>query len=208
MTNPSLMGMLSLAPRIADFAGITVFAATGAMAAARKHYDVVAACFFALITATGGGTLRDLLLGAPVFWMVDWMPTFVCIMVGILVWLMPLRFWPATAMEWFDGVGLAAYAVYGAAKALAFGMQPLQATAMGVVTATMGGVIRDVVAGEPSMLLRNELYVTAAIVAAGVFVVLRLADVPMQFAVALGFLAGFGLRGAAIRYGLRLPHHP
>src|SRR6185437_15512169 len=113
-----------MAPRIADLAGITVFAATGAMAAARKHYDIVAACFFALITATGGGTLRDLLLGAPVFWMVDWMPTMVCIVVGILVWLMPLRLWPATAMEWFDGVGLAAYAVYGAAKALAFGTEP------------------------------------------------------------------------------------
>lgn len=208
MPDPSLPVLFSLAPRIADLAGITVFAASGAMAAARKHYDIVAGCFFALITATGGGTLRDLLLGAPVFWMSDWMPTFVCLVVGILVWLMPLRFWPSAAMEWFDGVGLAAYAVYGAAKALAFGQQPLQAAAMGVVTASMGGVIRDVVAGEPSMLLRNELYVTAAIAAATVFVGLALLGVSMPIAIGAGFAVGFALRGAAIAYGLRLPRHP
>lgn len=208
MPNPSLAGLLTIAPRIADLAGITVFAATGAMAAARKHYDIVAACFFALITATGGGTLRDLLLGAPVFWMSDWMPTAVCIVVGILVWLMPLRFWPVAAMEWFDGVGLAAYAVYGAAKALAFGQGPLQAAAMGVVTASMGGIIRDIVAGEPSMLLRNELYVTAAIAAAVTFVALALFGVALPVAIGLGFAVGFALRGAAILYGLRLPRHP
>ena len=208
MPNPALVGLVSIAPRIADIAGITVFAATGAMAAARKHHDIVAACFFALITATGGGTLRDLLLGVPVFWMVDWSPTFVCIVVGIVVWLMPVRLWPSATMEWFDGVGLAAYAVYGSAKALAYGTQPLQALAMGVVTATMGGVIRDVVAGERSMLLRNELYVTAAILASAVFICLRLLHAPIEICIAAGFVAGFALRGAAICYGLKLPQHP
>jgi uncharacterized membrane protein YeiH len=205
MHSPSFNQAISLAPRIADLAGITLFAASGAIAAARKQLDVVAACFFALITATGGGTLRDLLIGVPVFWMSSPVPIIVCMVVGALIWLMPLRLWPDATMEWFDGVGLAAYAVYGAAKALAFGQQPVQAAAMGVVTACMGGIIRDMVAGVPSIMLRNELYVTAAIVAATVFVGLTLLGVQVRFAVGLSFTAGFCLRGIAIRYGLKLP---
>jgi uncharacterized membrane protein YeiH len=208
MTLPPITHAISIAPRIADLAGIALFAATGAMAAARKHHDIVAACFFALITAVGGGTLRDLLIGAPVFWMTDPLPTIVCTVVGIIVWLLPLSAWPAKAMEWLDAAGLAAYAVYGAAKALAFGQQPLQAAAMGVVTACVGGIVRDVVAGEPSIILRNELYVTAAILAAAVFVLLDQAGFAMPVCIGVGFAAGFALRGAAIRFHLRLPRHP
>jgi uncharacterized membrane protein YeiH len=207
MTLPPITHALSIAPKIADLAGIGLFAATGAMAAARKHHDIVAACFFALITAIGGGTLRDLLIGAPVFWMTDPLPTIVCTVVGIAVWLLPLDAWPAKAMEWLDAAGLAAYAVYGAAKALAFGQQPLQAAAMGVVTACVGGIVRDVVAGEPSIILRNELYVTAAIFAAAVFVMLDMTGFSMPVSIGVGFVAGFALRGAAIRFNLRLPRH-
>ena len=100
-----------------DLAGLTVFAASGALAAARKRLDFVGACFFALITATGGGTLRDVLIGAPIFWMRDATPVLLCVGVAIAAWAIPLRWWPERALEWFDAAGLAAYAVYGAGKA-------------------------------------------------------------------------------------------
>lgn len=189
-------------------AGIAVFAASGALAAARKRLDIIGACFFALVTATGGGTLRDLLIGAPVFWMADATPVLICIAIAVAAWVIPLRLWPERALEWFDAGGLAAFSVYGAAKALQFGITPLSAATMGIVTACIGGVIRDVVAGVPSILLRHELYVTAALLAAGSFVGLTLLHVPAPWPMLLGTLAGFLLRGAALCWDLSLPPHP
>lgn len=190
-----------------NIAGLSVFAVSGALTAARKRLDIIAACFFAIVAATGGGTMRDVLIGAPVFWMKDSLPLMICLLVAIAVWLVPLNWWPTRALDWFDAAGLSAYAVYGAGKALSFGISPLPAAAMGIVTACMGGVIRDVVAGVPSIMLRNELYVTAAALAAFLFVALSLAGVSTPWASLTGAVAGFALRGAAIRWSLALPRH-
>lgn len=188
-----------------DLAGMAVFAASGALAAARARLDIIAACFFAVVTATGGGTLRDLLIDAPVFWMHDPAPLLICLSVALAVWLCPRRWWPERALEWCDAIGLAAYATYGAGKALHYGIPPLPAGVMGVVTASMGGVIRDVLAGVPSILLRHELYVTTAMLAAGLFVALTLVGLPAPWPAVIGAVGGFGLRAAAIRWGLSLP---
>lgn len=203
------MTLSTIAPvlRGLDIAGLSVFAVSGALVAARKRLDIVAACFFAVVAATGGGTLRDVLIGAPIFWMRDPAPLIICLVVAITVWLVPLRWWPNHALAWFDAAGLAAYAVYGAGKALNFGIAPLPATVMGIVTACMGGVVRDVVAGVPSIMLRHEIYVTAALLAAALFVGLVSAGLPAPWASLAGAAAGFALRGAAIRRGLALPSH-
>ncbi|MBB3939840.1 putative membrane protein YeiH [Novosphingobium fluoreni] len=190
-----------------DLAGLAVFAASGALAAARKRLDFVGACFFALITATGGGTLRDLLIRAPVFWMQAPTPVLLCIGVALAAWAIPLKWWPERALDWLDGAGLAAYAVYGAGKALQYGISPVPAVAAGVITACLGGVIRDITAGVPSILLRHELYVTAALGAATLFVVLTTLGLPAPIPAMLGFLAGFALRGAAILWKITLPAH-
>jgi uncharacterized membrane protein YeiH len=190
-----------------NIAGLSVFAVSGALAAARQRLDIIAACFFAIVAATGGGTMRDVLIGAPVFWMKDSMPLIICLVVAVAVWLVPLSWWPVRALDWFDAAGLSAYAVYGAGKALSFGISTLPAAAMGIVTACMGGVIRDVVAGVPSIMLRNELYVTAAVLAAALFVGLDAAGVPALWSSLIGAAAGFALRGAAIHWGLALPRH-
>lgn len=188
-----------------DVAGLAVFAASGALAAARARQTIVTAAFFALVTGVGGGTLRDLLIGAPVFWMLGTLPVAICLAVAGLIWLSPRGWWAKGALDWFDAVGLAAYAVYGAGKALSYGIPPLPAAMMGVVTACMGGIIRDVVAGVPSIILRPELYVTAAALAAGLFVALTLAGLAAPWPMLVGALAGFGLRGLAIARGLALP---
>jgi len=190
-----------------DIAGIAVFAASGALSAARQRLDLLAALFFALITATGGGTLRDVLIGAPIFWMRDSMPVILCVLVAMATWVVPLRWWPVRVLEWFDAAGLAAYSVYGSAKAIAFGIPPVPAVAAGVITACLGGVIRDITAGVPSVLMRPELYVTAALFAAALFVVLTFLDVESTWAAAAGFGGGCLLRGAAIRWRLALPAH-
>jgi uncharacterized membrane protein YeiH len=193
--------------RVLDLAGISVFAASGALTAARQRLDIVAAWFFAIVTAIGGGTVRDLLIGAPVFWIREPSPVIVCLAIATIVWIMPRRWWPGRALEWLDAFGLAAYAVYGASKAMGFGVHAIPAAAMGVVTACVGGVIRDVTAGLPSILLRQELYVTAALVAAGLYVGLSAIDFAKPWPILASFLAGFLLRGAAIRWNLTLPPH-
>lgn len=190
-----------------NIAGISVFAASGALAAARKRLDFIAAWFFALVTATGGGTLRDLLIDAPVFWMRDPLPVILCTIVTILVWAVPLRWWPDRALEWLDAAGLAAYSVYGASKALQYGVSPIPAVAAGVTTACIGGVIRDITAGTPSVLVRNEIYVTASLLAATLYISLTAIGIATPLSATIGFVAGFILRGAAIRWRIALPLH-
>lgn len=205
MTAASALPSLGLVLISLDIAAVAVFAASGALAATRRQQTIVTASFFAAVTGTGGGTVRDLLIGAPVFWMYDPTPLLVCLLVAIAVWFTPRRLWRPRALDWFDAAGLAAYAVYGAGKALGYGIAPLPSAVMGVVTACMGGIIRDVLAGEPSILLRPEIYVTAAALAAGSFVVLVLLGVAVAPAAIIAGVAGFALRGLAIIRGLALP---
>ena len=188
-----------------DLLGIAVFAASGALAAARARQTLVTFAFFALVTGVGGGTVRDLLIGAPVFWVHDWRVPAVCLGTALMIWVLPRKLWPERAVDWFDAVGLAVYAIFGAAKALALGVPPLPAIMMGVITACVGGIIRDVLAGVPSILLRPEIYVTAAALAAALFVGLALVGVPILAASAIGAAAGFGLRALAIARGLSIP---
>jgi len=188
-----------------DLFGIAVFAASGALAAARARQTLVTFAFFALVTGVGGGTVRDLLIEAPVFWVRDWRVPAVCLGTALLIWVLPRRMWPERAVDWFDAVGLSVYAVFGAAKAVELGVPALPAVMMGVITACVGGIIRDVLAGVPSILLRPEIYVTAAALAAALFVGLALAGVPVVIAAAVGAVAGFGLRALAIARGLSIP---
>ncbi|MBK6296641.1 MAG: trimeric intracellular cation channel family protein [Sphingomonadales bacterium] len=197
---PSLIAWL-------DLFGIAVFAASGALAAARRQQTLVTFSFFALVTGVGGGTVRDLLIGAPVFWVHDWRVPAVCLATAGLIWVTPAHFWKGRALDWFDAVGMAVYAVFGAAKSLSFGVPLLPAMMMGVITACVGGIIRDVLAGEPSILLRPELYVTAAALAAALFVILAGLGVPLIAAALIGAVSGFGLRALAITRGLAIPSY-
>ena len=188
-----------------DYFGIAVFAISGALLAAEKRQTLVTFIFFAVVTGVGGGTLRDLLIAAPVFWVHKNATLIICIAAALLVWIASRRWFAGKALLWFDAAGMAAYATYGAAKALGFGVAPAPAFAMGVLTACAGGIIRDVLAGEPSILMRRELYVTAAALASGLFVTLTLAGLTVWAAASISILAGFALRGAAIARGWSLP---
>ncbi|MEO0441780.1 MAG: trimeric intracellular cation channel family protein [Pseudomonadota bacterium] len=190
-----------------DLFGIAVFAISGALVAARNGQTLVTFAFFALVTGVGGGTVRDLLIGAPVFWVQDSRVPILCLAIALIIWITPVRFWRPAAVDWFDAIGLAAYSVFGAAKALQLGIDPVPAAIMGIITACVGGVIRDLVAGEPSIIIRPELYVTAGALSAFAFVGLAQTGMPGIAAALIAFVAGFALRALAIIKGLSLPSY-
>lgn len=192
-------------PPLLDLLGTAVFALTGALVAARLGQTFVTMAFFALVTGVGGGSLRDMLIGTPAFWLTDPWVAPVIFATALLAWFTPTRWWDGTMLEWADAAGLAAFAVLGTAKALAFGVAPLPAAVLGVVTGCAGGVVRDVIAGVPSILMRPELYVTAAALSALVTAGGTLAGLTNPVVWGAAWFAGFALRGAAIRWKLAIP---
>lgn len=190
---------------ILDYAGVFVFALTGGLAAARDRHDFVTFWFFGVVTGIGGGTLRDLLIGEEVFWISDANYFGIGLIAALAVWIAAPHLERAKTLLWLDAVGLAAYSVIGANKALSLGVDPPAAIAMGVLTACFGGVLRDVLAGQPSVLLKREIYVTAAIAAGGLFVTLRFMGLDPLWAGLAGGLSGFALRAGAIHFGWALP---
>ena len=197
---PAILGLF-------DLVGIAVFAISGAALAARLRQTFVTLAFFALVTGVGGGSVRDVLIGAPVFWVHDPWVAPVCLGAALLAWFTPHRWWEGRLIEWADAVGLAAFSVIGAAKALSYGVPPVSAALMGVVTGCVGGIIRDVLAGRPSILMRPELYVTAAALSAILCVGGDWLALPAWMTWTAAAFAGFGLRGAAILWGLAIPSY-
>jgi uncharacterized membrane protein YeiH len=186
-----------------DYAGVAVFAATGALSASRKQLDLIGFGFLAAVTGIGGGTIRDLILGdVPVFWVEKPAYLVVCVAVAAIVYctahLVESRY---RLLIWLDAIGLAAFAVMGAAKGLALTGSPIVAIVTGMMTATFGGILRDLLSGEPSVLMRPEIYVSAALLGSAVFIAASLLGAPLIVGSALGVIAAFALRGGAIRYG-------
>lgn len=194
-----------------DLAGIALFALTGAVLAARLKQTFVTMAFFALVTGVGGGTVRDLLIRAPVFWIDDPWVAAVCLGTALIAWFTPIRWWEGKGIAYADGAGLAAYAVLGSAKALAYGIPPVPAALMGVITGCVGGIIRDVVAARPSIIMQPELYVTAAALSATLTVagmlVAPLLGMGDTWVWGAAFASGFALRSAAIRWEWGLPSY-
>jgi uncharacterized membrane protein YeiH len=192
--------------QLLDYAGVAVFAATGALAASRKQLDIVGFLFLALVTGIGGGTFRDVILNVPVFWVGNHNYVLICAAVAVIVYftshLVESRY---RLLLWLDAVGLAAFSVMGADRGLAITGSPVVAIVTGVLTAAFGGVLRDLLTGEPSVLLRPEVYITAAMAGAAVFTVADLAQLPAEAAALVAFAAAFLVRGGALRFGWKFP---
>ena len=192
-----------------DYAGVAVFAATGALAASRKRLDIVGFIFLAAITGIGGGTLRDMLLGKlPVFWIKQPAYIGVCVLVAVLVFftahLIEYRY---RLLLWLDAVGMAAYCVMGAMIGLDAGVSPYAAVVTGISTATFGGIFRDVISGEKSVLLSDEIYITAALLGATSFVLLVSTGLADSVAISIAVMLAFGLRAAALLFGWTTPRY-
>ena len=190
---------------IFDLGGTAVFAMSGALLAARLRQTFVTMAFFAFVTGVGGGTIRDLLIGAPVFWIRDPWVAPVLLLTALIAWYTPRRWWEGRLLEWADAIGLGVFAGLGTAKALAYEVEAVPSILMGVVTGCAGGIIRDVLAGVPSILMRPELYVTAAALTAALCAAGIVAGLPQGPVWAVAAAAGFALRGAALTWKIELP---
>ena len=199
--------MIATLIAILDLFGVAVFAVTGALVASRKQMDIVGFALLATVTGIGGGTLRDLLLGfSPVFWVHQPIYVVICVAVAGLV------FFTAHIPEsryrlllWLDALGLSVFCVVGADKAMEAGTGAFIAIVMGVITATFGGLVRDVLGGEIPVILRKEIYASAALAGAIAVVGGVTAGLPTAAATFAGFAICLLIRGLALQRGWSLP---
>ncbi len=191
-----------------DYLGVAVFAATGALVASRKQMDLIGFALLATLTGVGGGTLRDLIIGRTLFWIADPSYLLVCLAIAFVLFftahLVQRRY---VVLIWMDALGLAAYGVLGAHIAMVNGVGYVPAIVLGVVTATFGGMIRDVVSQEQPLILKQEIYATAALAAACIYVGATVAGTGAMVAAFAGTAVGFAVRAGAILWGWQLPRY-
>ncbi|WP_439123721.1 trimeric intracellular cation channel family protein [Marivita sp.] len=191
-----------------DHAAVLVFALTGALVASRAQLDIIGFAFLAILTGVGGGTLRDVLLDRnPVFWMAD--PTYlgVAVVAAFVVFLTAHLFESRyKAILWFDAAALSFAVAAGANIAASLGQSAAIVVVMGAVTGCLGGLMRDVVANEvPLVLKQGELYVTCAVAGAAVVALSPIVDLGSTATVLAAAAITFGLRAGSIAFGWSLP---
>jgi uncharacterized membrane protein YeiH len=193
---------------ILDLLGVGVFAVSGALAAGRKHLDWLGVAVIALVTAIGGGTVRDVLLNRhPIFWIANPAYLLVCLAATALTLLyVHLRIPAPRALLVADALGLAFFTISGAQIAEQSGLSWLLAILMGAITGVAGGMARDVLCNEiPLILRRGQLYASSAIVGAALYLVLERAGTPREAAALLGMATIALVRFAGILWRIELP---
>lgn len=190
-----------------DLIGVAVFAISGTLAAYRNNMDGFGVIVLASVTAIGGGTLRDLILDLPVFWVVD-ESFLVAILLAALLTIVWLRFQsriPKMPLLIADAIGLAFFVVMGCQKALEHGASAMIAIVMGTITGAFGGLIRDIMCNDIPMVLRGELYATAAILGGFVYTQCLAAELATYPAMIAAMLVTLLSRLAAIKWNLTFP---
>jgi uncharacterized membrane protein YeiH len=201
-----MLHSLKALPELADILAAVVFAASGALVAFRKRLDLVGFMWLAVLTGVGGGTVRDLVLGVPVFWIVNPTDVIACLITALIMYFVaPLVEAKYNLLLWFDALGLALVTIAGTAKGIDHGTDALVAIVMGVVTGSVGGIVRDLVGNEPSVILRHEIYVTASVLGACAYVLLVRLSLGRFEASGIGILVTFVVRALAITYKWSLP---
>jgi uncharacterized membrane protein YeiH len=199
--------MMDKLPIVLDLTGTFVFALSGALAGARRELDLFGVLVLSFAAGNSGGITRDLLIGAvPPGAVGDWRYLGVSLIAGLVTfYFSPLIVRMSNAVLVFDAAGLALFAVAGTSKALSFGLNPVMATVLGMITGIGGGMVRDVLLAEIPTVLRAELYAVAALVAAAIVVIGHLLQLPIAPVTAVALISGFSFRVMAIRRGWRLP---
>jgi uncharacterized membrane protein YeiH len=187
--------------------GVAVFAVTGVLAAARQNMDVMSFVIVGVVTAVGGGTLRDLMLDQPLFWLEDSSYLYTASLAGLATFFFEQRFRATLrAFLYLDAIATALFTVLAIEKTLRLGFEPGIAVVMGVITGIGGGIIRDLLTGQPTLLMRRELYMTPILLGGVLYSVLRLAS-PLD-ATSIGWLTLLTIvtvRLGAIRWGWCFP---
>lgn len=191
-----------------DYAGVIVFAISGALVASRKCLDPVGFALIATVTGIGGGTVRDLLLGQNVFWVYQPGYVVLCVITAAIVYMVaPHVEYRYRLLLWADAAGISLFCVLGARVAVESGFSGTIAIVMGLLSATFGGLIRDVLCNEIPLILRNEIYATAALIGAFIYIVLESLALPYSVAELGGIAACFVVRAFGLSRGLSLPRY-
>ncbi|MFK8052472.1 MAG: trimeric intracellular cation channel family protein [Woeseiaceae bacterium] len=191
---------------IANLLGVFVFAYSGALVAARQRMDLFGYIVLGLLPAVGGGTLRDLILDVPVFWLQEPLNILVALAAALFAFAVPIVVGKRlTLLTWADALGLSLFCVMGAAKAFDITGNVIIAVTMGVITAVVGGILRDVVANEVPLVLVREIYASAALAGACVYCAAFTLGAPTGIALMAGGAVAFALRAAGIVLNLGLP---
>jgi uncharacterized membrane protein YeiH len=187
--------------------GTAVFAVTGVLAAARQNMDIMSFVIIGVVTAIGGGTLRDLMLNVPVFWLVDTTYLYVATAAALATFFFERRFRATLrALLYLDALATAVFTVLAIEKALSLGFRPGVSVVMGIITGIGGGLIRDVLTGQPTILMRRELYMTPILIGGALYVgALAAAHVTPAVASLLAIVAIAAVRLGAIRWGWAFP---
>ena len=193
--------------QILDFIGTSVFAVTGALAAGRKRMDIFGVVVLGCVTALGGGTLRDVVLGSyPVFWVANLFYLAVAV-VSAIATLALANVWKhhEKMLMCADAVGLAVFTAIGFQKGFQVTQSPVIAIVMGVATGVVGGIIRDILAGEIPLILRKEIYASASLCGASIIAVMNYLGMHKSLTVPTGIITVLFIRLAAIHWKLSLP---
>lgn len=189
-----------------EMLGTAVFAITGVLAVTRRGLDVFGALVLGIVTALGGGTVRDLVVSVQPFWIDDFNYVWVAGAGALMAFWIGSMFRNAyRALLYLDALGAALFAVTAANKVLLLGMSGPVAVAMGVLTGIGGGLIRDVLAGRPTLLMSREIYATPILLGCIAFVMLQTVAPSVPYAAGIGFAIIFGLRAIAINRHLEMP---
>lgn len=192
---------------ILDLIGTAAFAASGAWAGVRREMDLLGVLVLGMVTAIGGGTLRDILLGdVPPFCLKDENYLWLSLVVSLLVFFAPRQLERIkNPLLTLDAIGLGTFVVIGTGKALQFNLGPFGAILMGIMTATAGGVVRDVLSNRVPLILQREIYASACIAGAGLMVLLSGSPLPHQLTAILAATTVIVLRLLAIARNWSLP---
>lgn len=187
--------------------GLIVFAISGALFAAEKNMDILGLMLIGTVTGIGGGTLRDVMLGIyPVSWVQEPISIYICLAACTFTYFFKsLHLKRLNIILWMDAIGLSAFAVLGTDIALHHQSNPIIAIVMGVMSATFGGILRDVLCAKMLILMRPELYITCALLASFVYVLMNAFGFDVAVSQVSGFVAGFLLRASAILWKLEIP---
>ena len=193
---------------IVDILGTIAFAISGVLVAMEKRLDLFGILIVAFVTAIGGGTLRDLLIGnTPVIWMRStvYVITIVATVIVAISFAKKLKYL-RTSLFLFDTVGIGLYTLIGVEKGLEIGLSPVICILLGTITACFGGVIRDILCNEIPVIFRKELYATPCILGAASYFLWKLAPLPNSVAYAAAIIVVIGVRLLAVRFKIQLPN--
>ncbi|WP_171022059.1 trimeric intracellular cation channel family protein [Cohaesibacter sp. CAU 1516] len=184
------------------YAGIIVFAMSGGLRAIQAEMDLFGVLMVGFVTAAGGGTLRDILIGSvPVNWVVDPMPLAIILPAALTAYGIQRIGWEQRQIfNWIDAIGMSVFCITGAALTVEMGLHPVICIMMGMITATFGGLVRDILCNVVPLVLRQEIYATAAMLGSTLYVILQQFDMDRSVSALVGMSAALILRGVAIRY--------